>query len=97
MFKKLIIIFVLISIIASFGLVGCAVAIRGSGDVIEETREISDFDRVSLDGIGEIILTQGDTTSLVVEAEDNLMQYIRTSVRGDELTIDIKSRWPCLA
>ncbi|MFK7800841.1 MAG: head GIN domain-containing protein [Anaerolineae bacterium] len=96
MFKKLITIFVLITVIASFGLVGCAVAVRGSGDVIEETREISNFDRVALDGMGEIILTQGETTSLIVEAEDNLMQYIKTTVRGDELTINIQSRRPII-
>ena len=37
---------------------GCALAgVRGSGDIVTETREVSDFDRVSLSGSGEVIIT----------------------------------------
>lgn len=99
MFKKIVTVTFLsfaIFVLAAIGLIGCTVSVRGSGDVVEEGREVSNFDRVSLDGVGEVILTQGDRYSLVIEAEDNLMEYIKTSVRGDELTINIKSRRPIL-
>lgn len=85
-----------IVVLAGIGLVGCAISVRGSGNVITEGREVSGFDRVALDGMGEIVLTQGDSYSLVVEAEENLMQYIKSTVRGDELTINIKSRRPII-
>ncbi len=80
--------------IFSLGLVGCAMSVRGSGNVATEERQVSSFDRISLDGFGELILTQGGPESVRIEAEENLMPYIKTDVKGDELVISIKSRRP---
>lgn len=66
--------------------------VRGSGDVQTETRSVSGFDRVSLSGQGELILTQGEQESLEIEAEDNILAVIETTVRGDTLHIDIRDR-----
>ena len=65
----------------------CGPVVRGSGRVIEEHREVSGFHRVSMSGLGEIIVTQGETESLTIEAEDNLMRYIESDVRGGTLYI----------
>ena len=62
--------------------------IQGSGNVIEEDRDVSGFDRISMAGAGKIIITQGDRESLIVETDDNLLEYIRTEVKGDTLEID---------
>jgi hypothetical protein len=62
--------------------------IRGSGEIIEEDRDVSGFDRISMAGAGRIIITQGDRESLSIETDDNLMEYIRTEVKGDTLEID---------
>ena len=62
--------------------------IRGSGDIILENREVSGFDQIEMSGAGRIIITQGDVESLSIETDDNLMEYIRTEVRGDTLEID---------
>ena len=59
--------------------------IRGSGDVITESRNVRDFDRVTLSGSGDVIITQGDDESLTVETDDNIMQYVTTEVRGGTL------------
>lgn len=80
-----------IRMVFSFGLImllmtACNV-VRGSGDVISETRSVSGFDKVSLSGQGEIILTQGETESLEIEAEDNIVAVIETEVRGNTLHI----------
>jgi hypothetical protein len=75
-------------------------ALRGSGRLKSETRPISRFDKINLAGIGEVILTQGDEVSLTVEADDNLLRYIKTEVRGDTLTLSLRppapfvSVWP---
>jgi hypothetical protein len=61
--------------------------IQGSGKVVEETRPVSGFDSIASSGSGDVIITQGDTESLKVEAEENLMRYIRTEVRGNTLHI----------
>jgi hypothetical protein len=64
-------------------------SVRGSGNVITETRQVSGFERVSLSGVGELTLTQADQESLEVDAEDNLIPYIKTEVRGNTLYIEI--------
>jgi hypothetical protein len=81
--KKL---FYLPLIILALALSACSV-VRGSGDVITETRQVSGFDKVLLAGSGEVILTQGDEESLKVEAEDNLMPYLDTEVRNGTLVL----------
>ncbi|MBI4928532.1 MAG: DUF2807 domain-containing protein [Anaerolineae bacterium] len=64
--------------------------VSGSGNVISEDRDVSGFDRVSLEGAGELIIEQGTSESLTVEADDNLMEYIITEVSGDTLRLRIK-------
>ena len=59
----------------------------GSGNVITETRSVGGFEGVSLMSAGRILLTQGTEESFVVEADDNLMEYIKTEVEGDRLEI----------
>jgi hypothetical protein len=63
--------------------------IEGSGNVVTETREVRGFDSVALSGIGEVVLTQGETEGLTVRADDNLMEYIDTEVRGGTLYIGL--------
>lgn len=60
---------------------------RGSGDVITETRQVSNFDRVELAGIGDVFIYQGDEESLEIEAEDNVMSHILTVVEDGTLKI----------
>lgn len=61
--------------------------VRGSGDVVAETRAISDFNKVSLDGIGQLIIAQGRTESLEIEAEDNIMDQLKSEVSDDTLIL----------
>ncbi len=67
---------------------------RGSGNLTTETREVSGFDRISLSGTGNLIITQGETESLSIEAEDNIVDKITTEVSGETLEISYKHRWP---
>ncbi|MEW5870156.1 MAG: head GIN domain-containing protein [Chloroflexota bacterium] len=64
--------------------------LRGSGNVITESRQVSDFNQVVLSGIGELQITQGESESLEIEAEDNLLPLIETEVRNNTLYIGIK-------
>ena len=73
---------------------GCGMmVVTGSGKVVSETRPVSQFSAVRLEGIGDVIITQTDTTSLKIEAEDNLISYFDTSVQGDTLVIGIKNQY----
>lgn len=65
---------------------------QGSGVVITETRQVSNFDRVSLNGIGDLTLVQGDSESLQIEAEDNVIKNITTEVRNGTLYIGFERK-----
>lgn len=71
--------------------------VHGSGNVITETRSVGDFDKILLAGIGEVILTQGDEISLKIEAEDNLMRYLKAEAHDDRLEIGVKEEYATLA
>jgi hypothetical protein len=64
--------------------------IRGSGNLKTEQRQVSDIERVSLEGLGDITLIQGNEEALTVEADDNVMPYIETVMRGHELVLRTK-------
>ena len=64
--------------------------VRGSGDIETEERDVSGFDEVHLEGIGNLIVTQGEEESLIIEADDNIIPLIRTDVFGHRLTIGFK-------
>ena len=61
--------------------------IAGSGTIITETREVSDFDRVSVSGPGNLKLIQGEEESLTIVADDNFMSLIRSDVSGGHLRV----------
>lgn len=65
--------------------------VTGSGKMVEESRQVSGFDSVDMSGSGELVIIQGDTEGIKIEAEDNLMPYIRTEVRGHTLYIDLNT------
>jgi hypothetical protein len=64
--------------------------IRGSGKVIEESREVSGFNRVDMAAIGTLRLKQGNQEGLRIKVEDNLLRYFETRVVDGTLVIDIK-------
>ncbi len=61
--------------------------LRGSGNVVSESRAVSNFDAVAFSGSGDVIIDQNGTEGLKIEAEDNLIPHIRTEVRGHTLHI----------
>jgi hypothetical protein len=64
-----------------------ATIVKGSGNVVSEEREVSDFEKVTVTGAGKLIITQGDEESLTIETDDNLMQYIESKVSGRTLEL----------
>lgn len=62
----------------------------GSGNIIRQERKVSSFNGIDVSGAFDVKLTQGTSNSVIVEADDNLMDLIRTEVRGSTLMIDNK-------
>jgi len=67
--------------------------LRGSGTLVTEEREIGAIDEVQIGGTGILHLIQGESAELIIEAEDNLIDNITTSVVGDRLIIQPESDW----
>jgi hypothetical protein len=65
---------------------------QGSGNVISQDRNVSNFSQVSLGGFGELILTQGTSEGLKIEAEDNILPQLTSEVRNNTLYIDFKNQ-----
>ncbi|MBX3242948.1 MAG: DUF2807 domain-containing protein [Acidobacteria bacterium] len=61
--------------------------IKGSGNVVSESRNSSSFTSVKVSGVFDVKIVVGSTQSISVEAEDNLLPFIETEVDGENLTI----------
>lgn len=61
--------------------------VRGSGNVVEETRDLDGITGVNLATIGHLTTKIGEPASLRIKAEDNLMPYLQSEKRGGKLTI----------
>ena len=58
-----------------------------------ETRPVSGFDRLSVRYYGDVVLEQGDTEGLVIEADEELLPRIKSEVREGQLTIGFDVQW----
>lgn len=82
--RRYIVLALLLLIIA---LTACDSTTRGSSNVITEERDVSGYDSIALTGIGSVEIIQGDTESVVVEAEDNIMPLLTAEVQDGTLKL----------
>jgi hypothetical protein len=85
---------ILLFFLAGFGMLllnGCykdEICIRGNGRPEIENRLTSNFDEVVNNGSFEVHILPGDRHEVEVDAESNLLPFIRTSVSGRKLFIE---------
>jgi hypothetical protein len=79
----------LVLALVAFWAVACN-ATQGSGNVKTETRTVAGFSKVAVEGSGTLHVDQTGTESLAVQAEDNLLPKIQSSVSNGALTIGPK-------
>lgn len=65
--------------------------INGSGNIIKQKRETGSFTGVEAGGAFEVEIKMGNSTEVIVESDDNIIQFIKTKVVGDVLEISHKS------
>jgi hypothetical protein len=66
--------------------------VKGSGKVVSETRQIADVNAIKLEGQGKITITRGETPSLEIRSDDNIIPHIETTVRNKKLTISHENK-----
>lgn len=94
--------FVIALTLAYASLIGCVnaqqKAIKGSGNIVTEERNVALFDKIKASRSIHVFLTQGENFTVKVEAEDNILPYIETNVLNHLLHltlqegINVKSR-----
>jgi hypothetical protein len=85
--NKQLILLLLIAILALSACAGNMESVRGSGTVAREDRPVAGIRGVTLATLGDMTIELGKQESLTIEAEDNLLPYLETDVRGGILTI----------
>ena len=65
--------------------------VRGSGNVVEESRTANNVTSVELATLGNLTIEVGDSESFRIEAEDNLLEYLETEVLNGNLRIETRN------
>ena len=64
--------------------------IRGNGNVVQMTRDISSFSGISIRSGIDLFIQQGSSISLEIKADENLQEHIITEVKDDILYIYVE-------
>lgn len=64
--------------------------IEGSGSIKTEQRNVGRFHGVRLEGVGKVLITQGDEESVSIEADDNVLEGVTTEVSAGILVIGME-------
>jgi hypothetical protein len=62
-------------------------SVKGSGTIATETRQITGFTKVALEGAMDVYITKGENESVRIEADENLLKLITTKIDNGELEI----------
>jgi len=65
--------------------------VTGSGTFVTEARTMSPFSAVSLNTVGDVVITQGAVQACTLTVDDNILPYIETVVSGGKLNINARS------
>lgn len=82
--------------LSGFLVASCAIRLgggstgRGSGNIVKETRQVGDFDRVSVCCGMQLTLAQGQPTTVEIEADDNLLPEITSNVTNSQLVVEYR-------
>jgi len=86
--KKIYLALLIIAGISLCGLSSCMLnCVHGSGHQISETRNVREFSKISISGGYNVTLKQDSSFSIKINADDNLLKYIKTEVDGNRLRI----------
>lgn len=69
-------------------LTSCIHVVSGNGDIVSETRDVSNFDSIDVCCGWDIELIQGDEESVTIRGDSNILDDIRARVRNGTLEIE---------
>jgi hypothetical protein len=81
---------IFILLIAFTMLVGCTqIPITGSGNVVTQEEPITGFDKVNISYSFEANISQGESFSVVIRVDDNLVEHLQVVKQGSTLKIGL--------
>jgi len=72
-------------------ILSAATMVSADDKISEEMRDVGAFSRVKLEGQMDVEVKVGPAQSVKVVADSDIIEYLRTRVRGSELEIDFKN------
>jgi hypothetical protein len=88
--KKLIILIFIVTLLSAYGLmIGCEFVLTGSGDLKTEEYDFSDFNRVEVSSAFEFEVSQSNSYSISITADDNVIEKVQVTKEGDILKIGL--------
>ena len=82
--------FLVLLLAAMLTVTACTGIILRTGNVITETRQVSNFDRIDLRGMGVVIVTQDGSESLSIETGDKVMELVEAEIVGETLVLGLE-------
>jgi hypothetical protein len=61
--------------------------VKGNGNVIKINRKVKNIEKVSVEDGIDLVLDQGSEEAIVVEADENIVEHIRTEMKSGHLRI----------
>ncbi|HSO89498.1 MAG TPA: head GIN domain-containing protein [Draconibacterium sp.] len=62
-------------------------SVEGNGKVTEQTRDLGEFNKISVTRGMNVYISQGDLTKVVIKADENLLDIIETTVTDGTLKV----------
>jgi len=88
MFKlRISVLLVIATLLASCGLVS---PLTGSGNVVTQEEAITGFDRLDVSEGFQVNVSHGDTFSVIIRVDDNLVEHLRVVKQGSTLKIGLE-------
>ena len=88
--KSIIVIVFLLSSTVSCAQWGKWKKIKGNGEITTITRSTSDYDGLKAQGPMDFKLVPGSEGNITIKGDANLMEYIKTSVKDNQLVVRVK-------
>ena len=86
--KRAAFLFIIVTVLLNSCIIdGWNYGVSGNGNVVEETRDVSDFTGVHVSTGIDVYLSEGNDFEVTVEADENLIEVILTEVKGDMLVV----------
>ncbi len=78
---------ILFLIVLTISFYSCINSVDGDGNIASEERNVESFSKIDISGEFEIMLNQGKTEKVEIEADENLLELISTETKNETLII----------